>query len=213
MKIKKVYFPDYEITDIQTFKKPMDNTVYYEHKTCNLEVLEEFLSSIKLELFDNIYYFSIYNFIKQKSISDIVGQQIIKDDNDITKIINLPSSLKILSCGCNPIDKLSVLPIGMTILNCAYTNLSNFDYLPYGLWRLECDGTPVTSLDNLTPNIGMLIARNLNLIHLFDIPPSVEDLYIDECYVEHVKQNMPPYLTFLNEELVRELTDCSDYED
>ena len=71
----------YSIADIK--KANMKKYFNYADRDIFIDIIKT-----NKELFDNIYYFSIYNFIKQKSISDIVGQQIIKDDNDITKIIN-----------------------------------------------------------------------------------------------------------------------------
>jgi Leucine-rich repeat (LRR) protein len=61
------------------------------------------------------------------------------ENNKITNIDNIPSSVLILNCDNNKIDKLDKLPSKLQTLRCSGNHIVDLDNLPSELYCLDCD--------------------------------------------------------------------------
>jgi hypothetical protein len=118
--------------------------------------------------------------------------------NKISKLDNLPSSLKYLDCAGNSISMLSNLPDKLVYLNCENCKINNLDnlpltleilicsdnyilsldYLPESIVELNCKGCRITQLDNLPSNICELTCYSNKIYELFNLP---KNIYLIKC--------------------------------
>ncbi len=83
------------------------------------------------------------------------------NNNHITSLYNLPSSLTILYCGSNKITSLDNLPSTLTELNCYGNQIKSLDNLPLTLTELYCDYNLIESLDYLPSSLKILNAKTI----------------------------------------------------
>jgi hypothetical protein len=143
------------------------------------------------------------------------------ENNKITQIINICSTVKYLNCRNNLISEFEYLPDDLETFICDDNKISNFDNLPSGLKFLSCDNNKIVRLENLplgleylscgsNPIVNLdflpagltklfLIGLMKNLISLNDLPISIEQMICTESIEKISKNNFPKGLVLENE--------------
>ena len=102
------------------------------------------------------------------------------DYNKITSfIINIPSTLKRLTCRYGRVQNLDNLPEGLESLECDYNRIQSLDYLPSSLKYLSCFKNEIEHLDCLPTNLEELRCGCNPLKELDHLPEQLKSL---NCY-------------------------------
>ncbi len=117
----------------------------------------------------------------------LIDKNIIPDDwtkfdcymYNLTKLPELPSGLKILSCSGNRLTALPQLPYGLQELYCYYNNITELPELPSGLKILFCHCNNITQLPQLPSGLIKLFC-NFNPIKYItpDIYSIMKNIYL-----------------------------------
>lgn len=105
------------------------------------------------------------------------------DNNKLTSLPELPSSLTKLECWGNQLTSLPELPSGLTWLNCEGNQLTSLPGLPSGLTFLWCSYNQLTSLPEL-PSVLTWLNCEGNQLTEIKLNPLAEYTYInvsDNC--------------------------------
>ena len=99
------------------------------------------------------------------------------DNNKLTSLPELPSSLTMLWCNSNQLTLLPELPSSLTKLECRDNQLMSLPELPNSLARLDCGWNQLTSLPELPSGLTDLWCDNNQLTSLPELPSGLTTLY------------------------------------
>ena len=118
------------------------------------------------------------------------------DNNKLTSLPELPSSLTKLECWGNQLTSLPGLPSDLTDLGCGDNQLTSLPGLPNGLTDLGCDGNQLTSLPELPNSLARLDCGWNQLTSLPELPSDLTKL---DCRVNQLMllPELPSGLTWL----------------
>lgn len=115
-----------------------------------------------------------------KNISSLDGIQyfdnldtLFCNNNLLTSLPVLPSSLIQLNCQSNQLTSLPTLPSSLTLIHCATNQLTTLPALPSTLSILYCSGNQLTSLPTLPSQLEVLHTGENQLTTLPPLPPSL----------------------------------------
>lgn len=122
--------------------------------------------------------------VSGKNIADLTGiggftslLYLYCNNNQLTKLPALPSSLSWLLCEINKITELPQLPNSLTFLNCQGNKISYLPTLPSSLHRLICGGNQLKTLPPLPDNLYHLYCDYNQLSSL----PNLKNVYYLDC--------------------------------
>ena len=98
------------------------------------------------------------------------------DNNKLTSLPELPSSLTMLWCNSNQLTLLPELPSSLTKLECRDNQLMSLPELPNSLARLDCGRNQLTSLPELPSGLTDLWCEHNQLTSLPRLPSSLTEL-------------------------------------
>jgi Leucine-rich repeat (LRR) protein len=107
------------------------------------------------------------------------------DYNNLTKLPELPNSLEKLICHNNQLTKLPELPNSLKKIYCHYNNLTKLPELPNSLKKLYCHNNQLTKLPELPDSLNYLYCYNNNLTKLPELPNSLLKL---DCFNNPFKE-------------------------
>lgn len=120
---------------------------------------------------------SPYNIIGILDLKDNTRLEILKCKyNQITSIINFPSTLEELNCSNNRLISLDGLPNSLIKLDCSYNQITSLDNLPYNLIELICENNFIKYLDLLPESLEILDCTNNQLKKIEDLPHGLKKL-------------------------------------
>jgi len=124
--------------------------------------------------------------------------------NIITFLDNLPQNLNILNCSCNELTLLDNLPSNLTSLNCSFNiGIKSLDYLPSNLLSLKCIHCDLKNISCLPANLKKLkCGYNQNLI-LDGLPQFLEYLSYDKIPI-YAPENCFIWLSWIQGEPINE---------
>jgi len=124
--------------------------------------------------------------VSNHNISNLKGIQAFQnlqtlncEQNQLTNIPSLPSTLKNLNCGQNQLISISALPSTLKYFYCDDNQLSNLPALPISLFNLICSNNQLTNLPTLPPNLYELRCDTNQLTNLPTLPSAMISLH---CY-------------------------------
>lgn len=106
-------------------------------------------------------------------------QKINCENNKITKILNICSTVKYLNCKQNLISKLEYLPDDLETLLCDENQISELDNLPTGLKFLSCDSNKIIRLDDLPFGLVYLSCGSNPIVNLDFLPVGLIKLFLN----------------------------------
>lgn len=101
------------------------------------------------------------------------------ENNKITNIINICSTVKYLNCKNNLIKEFEYLPDDLETLICDDNKFSNLDNLPCGLKFLSCDNNQIVRLENLPLGLEYLSCGTNPIINLDFLPTGLTKLFLN----------------------------------
>ncbi len=144
-------------------------TLICRHFTVNLDILSKNLITLRVAGCNLVGTVDLSKFKKLYEFNC--------DFNEVTSIINIPNSLKVLLCSKNKITTLDNLPNNLVKLLCYRNLITSLDNLPVSLEILDCSINPISNLDLLNNiNLKELICNKTNRIVINNIPPSLKKL-------------------------------------
>lgn len=123
------------------------------------------LSSLSIQSIDGIQYFDALEMLNC-------------DQNDLTSLPPLPSSLEFLHCSSNQLTSLPQLnQTALIQLHCSGNQLSSLPTLPASLTMLFCSSNPLTYLPNLPSSLLILESQSCQLFSLPNLPIGLIELW------------------------------------
>ena len=117
--------------------------------------------------------------------------------NLLTDLPNLPNFLEYLNCRNNPLDSLPSLPNSLSYLDCTNNWLSILPTLPNSLRFLSCSGIGLANLPNLPDSLTSLKCALNQIISLPSLPNSLSYLDIHGNQLASLP-NLPNSLEYLD---------------
>jgi uncharacterized repeat protein (TIGR01451 family) len=121
--------------------------------------------------------------VSNREIADLTGIEYFPslvflecNNNKLTSLPSLPSSLSILYCYDNQLTSLPSLPPNLGLLWCSNNELTSIPSLPSNLDVLSCDNNHLTTLPALSPPLRNLNCGNNELTSLAPLPASLTSL-------------------------------------
>ena len=108
---------------------------------------------------------------------DEVTDELMYSLLDLTKLPELPKSLRILRCHSNRLTKLPKLPEKLEHLDCSSNRLTSLPELPSNIKVIECYDNKLTELPKLPESLGDLDCADNQLTTLPELPESLYRLY------------------------------------
>jgi Leucine-rich repeat (LRR) protein len=96
--------------------------------------------------------------------------------NQLTSLPNLPMSLTYLECSNNQLTSLPNLPMSLAYLNCFDNQITFLPILPASLTYLNCNKNQLTSLPSLPTSLNNLTCGQNQLTYLPSLPNSLNNL-------------------------------------
>ena len=126
--------------------------------------------------------FCTYNQINQLDNLPRNLINLICSNNNLLKLNNLPSKLKLLDCSYNPLVDLDNLPISLVGLVFNNTMINNLDYLPESMLFIEGSSKELVNIDNLPNSIKLLCLSNCDKLQNINcIPNKINHIIITNC--------------------------------
>ena len=113
----------------------------------------------------------------------------------------MPNSIEKIICGYNLLTEIN-LPESVKELTCFFNNLILLDNLPNGLEHLDCSDNKITSLDNLPNNLVELYCMNNLLTSLNNLPNSIKKLSFYSNPLDEKLVKLPNNLEELNGNII-----------
>ena len=148
----------------------------FDCNSCDLTELPEYLPISLTNL--NVSFNNISFLPNLKHLTSLVELECC--NNTLTKISELPDTLKILSCHQNNLTELPYLPDLLTHLDCENNKLIELPYLPHTLIELNCSTNFLTKLPDLSKlSLIELDCVDNYLTEIPNLPNSLIYLYCD----------------------------------
>ena len=122
--------------------------------------------------------------VSNKSIADLTGihgftalQGLSCNENQLTSLPTLPSSMTFLNSRNNQLTGLPALPASLTVLYCDYNLITTLPALPAGLTQLLLNNNLLTNLPTLPNSITRLDFQHNAITTLPTLPTNLTKLY------------------------------------
>ena len=160
----------------------------FDCNSCDLTELPEYLPISLTAL--NISFNDISVLPNLKHLTSLVDLECC--NNTLTKIYELPDTLKILSCENNKLIELPYLPHTLIELNCSSNFLRKLpDLSNLSLIELDCIDNYLTEIPNLPNSLIYLYCDNNKLIKLPTLPTSLLELYCSDNNLSFSIEGIP----------------------
>ena len=166
-KLSSDYFPDANFRYYLSTQFPKGYiTTSDVNATTSLNASSEYISSLRgLEYFTKLVNFAC-------------------EENNLTSLPALPSTLKTLNCRENKLTSLPSMPSGLTLLVCDHNQLTSLPTFTSSLQTLECENNKLSGTVNLCNLSGLKtlkISNNPNMTSLDCSQNSLTTLEVDGC--------------------------------
>jgi len=118
-------------------------------------------------------------------------------DNGITKIENLPNSLKEFYFTKNQITRIENLPNNLQIFNCCWNKITKIENLPNSLKKFDCSFNKITKIENLPNSLKKFDCRFNEITKIKNLPDSLKEFDCTKNQITKI-ENLPNNLQIFN---------------